>query len=67
MGKRHGKRHGKMMALMKSCTDKCTYLGTVPEYYLQRECPYPDTVLKFLYGTTKMLHCTFILVPVPKH
>ena len=40
----------KNMALMKSCADKCSCPGTVPEYYLWRECPYPGTMLRFLYG-----------------
>ena len=40
----------KNMALMESCANKCPRPGTMPEYYLRRECPYPGTVLKFLYG-----------------
>ena len=42
MGKKHGTD--------EICADKCLCPGTVPGYYLQRECPYPGTMLRFLYG-----------------
>ena len=35
------------MALVQYCADKCPCPGTVPEYYLRRDCLYPGTVLKF--------------------